>query len=146
MDVDGTDAGSRMLHFDGFMMHGLPNLHGVFQDGDFDSDYLAKLLNIKYEPGKVTRVTGSDNVAYLIKPLETSVFLDDVTEEVNADPSLEAGLPDIDSGITLDLETQIATGMPDLDDNTMGDVPTTTGDGTAIRVMFSEGVPVTTSN
>lgn len=146
VDVEGVDAGTRMLHFDGFMMHGLPNLHGVFQGGDFDANYLAKLLNVKYESGKVTRVTGSDSVAYLIKPLETSVFLDDVSEEDGLGQIPEADLPNMDAAVALDLDAQIATGMPDLDDNTMGDLPTTTGDGTAIRVVFSEGVPVTTSN
>lgn len=146
VDVNGNDAGTRMLNFDGFMMHGLPNLHGVFQEGDFNSDYLAKLLNVKYEPGKVTRVTGGDNVSYLIKPLETSVFLDDVSEEDANGLIDEMALPNMDSAVTLDLDAAIASGMPDVDDNTMGDLPTTGGSGSAIRVMFSEGVAVTTSN
>lgn len=138
VDRDGTDAGERTLRFDGFMMHGLPNLRNEFRDGDFDEDYLDKLLNVKYVTGKVTRVVGDDGVGYLIKPLETSVFMDDVSDEDAQGLIPDADLPNIDSAIALDLDTEVTTDMPDVADNTMGAVPS----GDTVVVKFVEGVPV----
>lgn len=135
---DATNE-TRTLRFDGFMQ-GLGNFHDKFQDGGF-GDYLEKVRNVRYEEGKVTMVNGvvgNDTTSLLIKPLETSVFLEDVTELDASGDIPEADLPNMDAAVALDLDAEVASGLPDIADNDMGDVPT----GDAVTVKFVEGVPV----
>ena len=108
-----------LLQYDGWM-HGLPNMYEELRKNDFvmSQTISDKIINIPAG----TKVTDWDNSnqSYLIKPLETSVFL---TVDTNpSDP------PDLTQANALDLLT-----IPSLVDPGMGAMPSTTG------VKYSEG-------
>lgn len=139
-DAEGVATNeTRTLRFDGFMQ-GLGNFQDQFREGSFD-DYLEKVRNVRYEEGKVTMVNGvigNETTSLLIKPLETSVFLEDVTELDASGGIPEADLPNMDAAVALDLDDAVAEDLPDLAGNDMGAVPT----GDAVTVKFVEGVAV----
>lgn len=119
------------LQFDGWM-HGLPDLFSIFKGGNNFDSMLEKVVNIHAD----TEVVGTDSVNYVIKPLETSVFLKDVTSAYNSN-SL-TGAPTLTSATAIDLTGAVAT-LPASADNTMGDIPANP------TMLFIDGVPVSSN-
>jgi hypothetical protein len=107
------------LQYDGWM-HGMPNLYEELRKNDFvmSSTISDKIINIPAG----TQVDDADvsGQSYLIKPLETSLFLAAVSNP--SDP------PDLTLANALDLSA-----IPSFVDHGMGAMPSTTG------VRYSEG-------
>jgi hypothetical protein len=101
-------------------MHGMPNLYEELRKNDFvmSSTISDKIINIPAG----TQVDDADvsGQSYLIKPLETSLFLAAVSNP--SDP------PDLTLANALDLSA-----IPSFVDHGMGAMPSTTG------VRYSEG-------
>jgi len=114
------------LQFDGWM-HGLPDMYGELSNNNWvmTQEIADKIFNI----AAGTEVVDANNVAYYIKPMDISLFLDNVT----ADEITAAGgtVPDITDASQADLAD-----VPDYVDHGMGDKPT----GTPVK--YSEGQPV----
>jgi len=111
------------LQFDGWM-HGLPDLYNELSKNGWvmDTNISSKVINI---PAGTEVTDGSNvNVSYYVKPLEVSVFLNEVNSPSNA--------PDITQAEAVSLDS----GMPTFVEHNMGALPT----GTVIK--YSEGKPV----
>jgi hypothetical protein len=109
-----------VLQYDGWMM-GLPQMYEELMKNDWVmTDEIAdKIINLPAG----TEVTESDTgPSYLLKPLEISQLLNQVTDTIGLD------LPDISEADTVDLGT-----VPDFVEHGMGDMPEVT------TVKYSEG-------
>lgn len=130
--TNGAGASKTLsLQFDGWM-HGLPDLYNELSKNNWQmSPTIAdKVINIPAG----TLVTGADSTEYYVKPLEVSVFLNEVTDtQITA-----AGgtVPDLASAASVDLSTGLPTYVTP--DPAMGDLPTK-ADGSDLDVKYSEG-------
>lgn len=116
------DTKTVALQFDGWM-HGLPDMYFELSKNNFEmSDAIAaKVLSIPAG----TELTDADTGAkYYVKPLEVSIFLDEVA-------STTTGLPDITSADQINLDN-----VPDFVNHNMGAMPTN------VEVKYSEGKEV----
>lgn len=111
------------LQFDGWM-HGLPDLyHELSKNGWTMTQTIAdKVINIP----EGTTVTDTDGVEYYVKPLEVSVFLNEV-------PQPSTGAPNITQADTVSLDD---SGMPSFVEHNMGALPGDT------QIKYSEGQEV----
>ena len=120
--TNGAGASKTLsLKFDGWM-HGMPDLYWELSKNDYQmSQAIAdKVINIPAG----TEVTDGDGVSYYIKPLEISIFLDEVANTT-------LGVPLISEADSVDLGS-----VPTFTDHGMGVTPVGTD------VLFSEGLPV----
>jgi len=110
------------LQFDGWM-HGLPDLYNELSKNGWvmNSTISNKVINIP----EATLVTDTNGVEYYVRPLEVSVFLNEV-----ADPG--ANGPDITQADAVSLDTD----MPTFVEHNMGALPSGT------EVKYSEGKAV----
>lgn len=110
------------LQFDGWM-HGLPNLYNELSKNNWvmNQTIADKVINIP----TATLVKDENDVEYYVKPLEVSVFLNEV-----AAPSV--GAPDINQAAAVSLDT----GMPTYVEHNMGAMPANT------VIKYSEGKAV----
>jgi len=114
------------LAYDGWM-HGMPDMYQELSKNDWimSQEIADKIINLP----AATVVTDTDGVEYFVKPLDISLFMENLTES----EIIGAGgtVPDISDASQADLAT-----VPDLVPNGMGAVPT----GTVVK--YSEGNPV----
>ena len=116
-----------MLQYDGWM-HGLPDLYRDLQDNGWEMTQAIKdkIINIP----AATAVTDSEGTGYYLKPMETSIFLEEVTAAaIEAAGGTVPGITEADS---IDLTTDV----PTFTDHEMGAMPEVT------TVKYSEGVLV----
>ena len=128
--TDGLGATKTLsMQFDGWM-HGLPDLYQELSKNNWkmSTDIANKVVNIP----EGTSVTDSDGVGYYVKPLEVSVFINEV--DVNAIPA--GSVPDLSLVSTSELDD-----LPVFVEHNMGDLPTD-GDGNPLAPKYSEGNPV----
>ncbi len=116
------DAKTLSLQYDGWMM-GIPDSYFMLIMNNFEvtQEIRDKIINI---PAGTLATGAKDGVRYLIKPLEVSVFLDEV-------PNTTPGLPTLSQADSVDLAS-----VPDFVDHQMGAKPANT------VVKYSEGKPV----
>lgn len=109
-----------VLQYDGWMM-GLPQMYEELMKNDWVmTDEIAdKIINL---PAGTEVIESDTGTSYLLKPLEISQFLNQVTDTIGLD------LPDISEADTVDLGT-----VPDFVEHGMGDMPEVT------TVKYSEG-------
>lgn len=122
VNADGAPVNKPLsLQFDGWM-HGLPDLYNELSKNNWvmDSNISSKVINIP----EGTLVTDGNNVQYYLKPLEVSVFLNEVGVPGNA--------PAIDQAENVSLDS----GMPVFVEHNMGALPANT------VVKYSEGKAV----
>lgn len=120
------DSKNVALQYDGWM-HGLPDMYQELAKNDWvmDDNIADKILSIPAG----TEVTDTNNVGYYVKPLEISVFLNEVTEgEITG---AGGDVPDMGLAATADLDS-----VPDYTDHGMGAKP----QGTTVK--YSEGILV----
>ena len=121
--TNGAGASKTLsLQFDGWM-HGMPDLYHELHKNNFQMTQAISDKVINIPAG--TEMTDVDGVAYYVKPLEVSVFL-------NVVGAGTPGLPDINQADSADLND-----VPGYTDHGMGAKPGNT------QVLFSEGLPVT---
>jgi hypothetical protein len=130
VNKDGDAAGTLDLRYDGWM-HGLPEMRDAFERGGLASEFLGKVRNIV----SGTEAVGVDGTHYYIKALETSVFLDDVSDQVGTTIPF-ADLPDWQSADALDLDAL----APSYVDNGMSGMTQAQLDAAVVK--FVEGVAV----
>ena len=107
------------LQYDGWM-HGLPDMYEELAKNDFIMNQTVSDKIINIPAGTQVTDANDSNISYLIKPLETSIFL-----SVVSNPSSP---PDLTQANALDLST-----IPAFVEHGMGAMPDTTG------VKYSEG-------
>lgn len=120
-DSAGTLSSKQLsLQFDGWM-HGLPDLYRDLETNGWtmSTAISGKIINIP----AATLVTDNNGVQYYVKPLEVSVFLNEV--------GAGAGRPDISLAEVANLNS-----VPAFTDHKMGDMPAN------VVTKYSEGVPV----
>ena len=124
------------LQFDGWM-HGLPDLYNELSKNNWQmSQTIAdKVINIP--AGTVVTGTDANSTEYYVKPLEISVFLNEVTDTQITGAG--GTVPDLASAASVDLSTGLPTYVTP--DPAMGDLPTK-ADGSDLDVKYSEGKPV----
>ncbi len=110
------------LQYDGWMM-GIPDVYMMLAMNDFQisQEIKDKVINI---PAGTLVSNAVDGTRYLVKPLEISVFLNEV-------PLSTAGLPDLAQAASVDLDT-----VPGFVDHGMGAKPQDAA------LKYSEGDPV----
>ncbi len=125
--TNGADTSRTLsLQFDGWM-HGLPDLYDELSNSEWvmTRQIADKIVSIPAG----TEVTDSNGVAYFVKPLDISVFLDPIT--AGGISTAGGTVPDITNASLADLET-----VPDLTPHGMGAMPTN------VVIKYSEGNPV----
>lgn len=128
--TDGSGASKTLsLQFDGWM-HGLPDLHQELSKNNWkmSADISDKIVNIP----EGTTVTDSDGIDYYVKPLEVSVFIDEV--DVGNIPA--GSVPDLTQVSASELDN-----LPTFVEHNMGALPTN-DDGSPLAPKYSEGNPV----
>lgn len=122
----GADSGESVsLQFDGWM-HGLPDIYHELERNDWSilglGDNVRRLLDGQ-------EVQDTEGTRYFVRPMETSLFLGEVTAFPNGD-----GQPDITAADSVNLDS-----VPDYVHHEMGARPTQDSDGNDLEPKYSEG-------
>ncbi|MBI5461761.1 MAG: hypothetical protein HY941_06200 [Gammaproteobacteria bacterium] len=120
------DSKTLALQFDGWM-HGLPDMYEELSKNDWTMTSTISDKIISIPAG--TEVTGTDATLYYVKPLEVSVFLNEVTA---GDIGAAGGTaPDLTEAAAVNLDS-----VPDFTEHNLGDLPT------GVETLYSEGIEV----
>jgi len=118
-------------------MHGLPDLYNELSKNNWQMSQTVADKVINIPAGTVVTGTDANSTEYYVKPLEISVFLNEVTDTQITGAG--GTVPDLASAASVDLSTGLPTYVTP--DPVMGDLPTK-ADGSDLDVKYSEGKPV----